>query len=353
MSKKKITPQTLNLDITIGLSGIVRKQNEIWIANDDSNSLERIVVSNDGTNDKYEHVNPRAFDLNNYFDLPVKNGPAIDLEGLDYCDDYLWLVGSHSRDREGLPGLNRYFLGRIQLKKDNDLYTLASSRDQEWAVLRGDAGSNELIIALGIDSDANGKVSDLAKSLEISGKKLGGLNIEGLAVGKNNRIFLGLRGPIIDGLALILELQLEKNPENPHELILKSIDSSNPNKLYRIHRLQLEGLGIRDLCADEGDLLILAGPTLSEGDPFKIFRWKSGMNQIKDTEIHQDENNHELKELLIIPRDEQVIRRGKAEAMTVFSKDNGKIDSVLVLYDINENVEKTSLVRADIFELTH
>ncbi|SEQ49380.1 DUF3616 domain-containing protein, partial [Nitrosomonas ureae] len=44
---------------------------------------------------------------------------------------------------------------------------------------------------------------------------------------------------------------------------------------YRRHFLDLAGHGIRDLCWDGDDLLILAGPTTGLDSPPLIFRWKA------------------------------------------------------------------------------
>lgn len=60
------------------------------------------------------------------------------------------------------------------------------------------------------------------------------------------RLFMGLRGPVLRGWAVILEVELEDN-DQPSTLSLKAIGPSD--RLYRKHFLHLGGLGIRDLCA--------------------------------------------------------------------------------------------------------
>jgi hypothetical protein len=37
--------------------------------------------------------------------------------------------------------------------------------------------------------------------------------------------------------------------------------------------LRLDGLGVRDLCPDGDDLLVLAGPTMDLDGPVRIYRW--------------------------------------------------------------------------------
>ena len=44
-------------------------------------------------------------------------------------------------------------------------------------------------------------------------------------------------------------------------------------RCYRGHFVDLAGYGVRDLCWDGDDLLVLAGPTMSLDAPPQIFRW--------------------------------------------------------------------------------
>lgn len=88
----------------------------------------------------------------------------------------------------------------------------------------GNAESSELIEELRKDDH-------LRKFLDIPGKD-NGFDIEGLAV-TGNLVFIGLRGPVLRGWAVILELTLkETNHDNGVVLKLESI---------RKHFLQLGG----------------------------------------------------------------------------------------------------------------
>jgi hypothetical protein len=42
---------------------------------------------------------------------------------------------------------------------------------------------------------------------------------------------------------------------------------------YRKHLLDLGGLGVRDLCPDGDDLLVLAGPSMALSGPARLYRW--------------------------------------------------------------------------------
>ena len=69
-----------------------------------------------------------------------------------------------------------------------------------------------------------------------------GFDIEGLAIYQNS-IFLGLRGPVVRGWAMILEIELEDS--KPGLMKLRKIGEEN--KGYKKHFIWLNGLGIRDL----------------------------------------------------------------------------------------------------------
>jgi hypothetical protein len=100
---------------------------------------------------------------------------------------------------------------------------------------------------------------------DIPGKD-NGFDIEGLAI-MGDRLWLGLRGPVLRGWAVLLELALKE--DDPSTLKLQKIGPDNAR--YRQHFLNLEGLGIRDLCPWHDNLLILAGPTMTLDGPIKIF----------------------------------------------------------------------------------
>ena len=100
-----------------------------------------------------------------------------------------------------------------------------------------------------------------------------GLDFEGLAL-VNDRLFLGLRGPVLRGYTCILDLAVTVKKSKPDEL--KLIGS------YRKHFLNLQGLGVRDLVVWQDQLLILAGPTLALDGSIRVFQCP--LAQFSDTE---------------------------------------------------------------------
>ena len=346
-----------------GLSAAVQIGDTLWVANDETISLERLTLLKGDTGNYEYGTDHEQFSLNKYLHLPSKDREEeADVEGLAYEDGYLWLVGSHSlkrknpkrkdrseKAREKLATVsnegNRYLLARIPVAQDAQgagSYTLDNEARQNGkkrivAQLQGDDQGNELTEALKEDEH-------LRAFLAIPGKD-NGFDIEGLAVA-GERIFLGLRGPVLRGWAVILEVELEEEDnKNPLTLRLKKI---GPNKrLYRKHFLHLGGLGIRDLCAQGPDLLILAGPSMDLDGPVTMFRWQGGTKPNEEKVVW----NSELDPGKPVPYGKG---EDHAEGMTLFSPDDGETRSLLVVYDSSSERRKpkeSSKLAADVFLL--
>ncbi|HNA82552.1 MAG TPA: DUF3616 domain-containing protein [Thiobacillaceae bacterium] len=332
-----------------GLSAVVRVGNQLWLANDESLSLERLTLEGDRAG---AHV---SFPLADCLDLPAPpdgdDFQEADIEGLDWADGCLWLTGSHSlkrkqpkpgdkpeKARKDLAKLsrdgNRYLLARLPLvEEDGQLRPVRQAGGAYAARLDGDAEGNALTRALADDPH-------LAPFLALPGKD-NGLDIEGLAVA-GERLFLGLRGPVLRGWAVILELAPEAVP--PDRLSLEPLDGHRP---YLKHFLDLDGLGVRDLCRRGDDLLILAGPTLDLDGPVRVLRWPGGARPHREGEWRPADT---LEAVLDIP-----YGRGDdhAEGMSLFSSEAGGKPALLVVYDAASVARKRGEggILADIFPL--
>lgn len=353
LSKKK--------ELRHGLSVAVQVGNTLWVTNDETISLERLSLQGIDNQGIYKYGEHKQFPLGEYLSLPVppSSDPndkgkfeEADVEGLDYRDGYLWLVGSHSLKRKkvnkkdseenSLKNLskvscdgNRFLLARIPLVKEGNTYTLKDKVEENGvkrtaAQLRGDANGNDLTEALKKDEHLN-------KFLDIPGKD-NGFDIEGLAVA-GNLVFLGLRGPVLRGWAVLLELQLkEVNQDGRPVLKLESV-----KKRF----LELGGLGIRDLNVQGSDLLILAGPTMDLDGPVTVYRWQGGAGPKEKSFVFRDA----LLKVRDVPYGQG---DDHAEGMTLFSPAGGREpDSLLVVYDAASRSRQfgNSGVKADIFLL--
>ncbi|MEU4219835.1 DUF3616 domain-containing protein [Actinoplanes sp. NPDC026623] len=251
----------------------------LWIAGDETATLERLVA--DDPDAPGEYSDEQTFRLADFVDLPGEDADEeADIEGLARTGHFLWAVGSHSLRRkqikerhagdkalrrlarvEGQP--NRQVLVRLpiadvdglptpvpEIEVDGERHRVAQldTRDGLRTLLRHD--------------------EHLAPFLAIPGKD-NGLDIEGIAV-SGDRVYLGLRGPVLRGWAFVLELRPYVDPREPGRLRLRDFEDG---RSYRKHVLDLDGLGVRDLCPAGEDLLVLAGPTMDLDGPVRIYRW--------------------------------------------------------------------------------
>jgi hypothetical protein len=321
---------------------------DLWLGSDETNTIEKL--SFDGE----KFTNHQTFDLNQFLNLPDANNQEIDIEGLAYDNYYIWIVGSHSykrsnpqtnkSDQENLARLatikteiNRYLLAKIPLVKGK-LYQECPHPEHPEIILKAaqlniKKKQNILIKALSKDSYLKPFIQGKIPS------KDNGLDLEGIAV-VDNKIFLGLRGPVLRGWAIILQLEFDSSS---HEKI-KLNKFSAEQTIYQKHFVRLEGLGIRDLCINQDNLLILAGPTMDLDGPVKIFELQQGLNLADNTLSWQPQF------LMDIPFGEG---NHHAEGMTIIN--NMEKPAFLLVYDspASDNILKnTSGVIADIFPLT-
>ena len=230
---------------------------------------------------------------------------------------------------------NRFLLARIPLSDDAtpslERTVERNGHTRTAARLRGDAVGSALTEALATDPH-------LGPFLAIPGKD-NGFDIEGLAVA-GDRVFIGLRGPVLRGWAVILELALEQ--QDASTLTLKPIGPDD--RPYRKHFLDLGGLGVRDLCVQGDDLLVLAGPTMTVPGPQKVFRWPGGARLDRESLVFGED-----LPVLDIP-----VGTGpqQAEGMALFDRDGNGNRSILLVYDAAENRQRDErTVEADLFAL--
>lgn len=343
------------------LSAVVCIGNTLWAANDETTSLERFIAEAGDGNDTPQYSTHQHIPLSDYLHLPIppegdEEGEEVDLEGLAYADGYLWLTGSHSLSRskpdaddppeKALRKLaelrrsgNRFLLARIPVTLDQhgicNLHANIQENDttRTAACLQNGISSNELTAALRSDPH-------LQAFLDLPSKE-NGLDIEGLAA-TGQRVFLGLRGPVLRGYACILELQPQTATHMPSLLRLASIGSSG--QPYRKHFLKLAGLGVRDLCVHHDDLLILAGPTMSAEGPIRLYRWHGGANPKEENVV----DGKALRLLLELPTSED----DHAEGICLYPPDSNEPE-LLVVYDpaARSRLPDKKTVIADLFPL--
>ena len=257
----------------------------LWVAGDETATIERLVA--DAPDEPHDYAQQTGFRLADHVELPATEDDEdeADIEGLARHGCFLWTVGSHSLRRKqvkaghsgekalrrlaavtGQP--NRQLLVRLPVGVVDGLPTVV--RELEEGGVRHRAASFGLH---GTDlRDVLADDEHLGPFLPLPGKD-NGLDVEGIAVA-GPRVYLGLRGPVLRGWAVVLELRPETDPDAPERLRLTPLDDGRP---YRKHVLRLGGLGVRDLCPHGDDLLVLAGPTMDLDGPVRVVRWHGAL----------------------------------------------------------------------------
>lgn len=344
------------------LSAVVHtKDGHLWVASDEAATIDRLSFA-----EPYIYSHDKQFALADLINLPDRKKVEVDVEGMDYADEYLWVVGSHGTKRKKVKGKktdqenlqrltevefdpNRYILARIPLCNGDLVKSCPHSQDPNQqltaATLELTAGGNVLIDALKSDPHLGPFLSTYTQAqdqpLLLPGKD-NGFDVEGLAV-YGDRIFVGLRGPVLRGWAIILEITVEQ--KNPETLSLKAIGKEG--QLYKKHFFDLGGLGIRDLHFQGKDLLILAGPTMVLDGSIRVFRLTKALDLDENSLCEQAKGELEL--LFDIPYG---IGCDRAEGMTLFTCISDS-PSLMVVYDAPSEIRKRDLkgVLADVFKL--
>jgi hypothetical protein len=320
----------------------------LWIGSDEMVGVERLSPIGCSRYGKHQR-----FLLKDYIEL--FDDDEIDIEGMDFANGYLWLTGSHSMKRKKPKGkdletdlerlatistdLNRFILARIpvvngELMKEGmtaegerlvaGSLQKVNQRDLLFEVLKEDAHLQPFING-GIPSKDNG------------------LDIEGLAVVSNNHLFIGLRGPVLRGWAIIIEIQVTQS--QPGVLVLQQITGDGAK--YKKHFLDLNGLGIRELCLRGKDLIILAGPTMGLEARMQVFCWKNAVDNVGNNIYQQDKDS-------LFPLFDLPFTAGcdYAEGLALYSCWRDK-DSLMVFYDLpsEQRLRGDKQILVDVFQI--
>ncbi|SNR53736.1 DUF3616 domain-containing protein [Hymenobacter mucosus] len=327
-----------------GLSTILRTGDNLWVSCDERTSIERLRRT--GPHEYGQHC---SYALTTLLDLPSGAEEEIDIEGLAEADHYLWIVGSHSRKRkkpkpeekdeaaqiarlaEVKQEANRYLLARVPLllnaqTGDYELHREAPHPTDPTRVLRAaqlhrTSTSNELLDVLAEDPHLN-------PFLTIPGKD-NGFDIEGLAAAPDGRLFIGLRGPVLRGWAIVLEVLLG---EDKHGRLRLQPLTGATHKYYKKHFLSLGGMGLRELRQRGADLLLLAGPTMDLDGTIAVYCWPDALRCPQDSLI----DDKKLIRLFDVPHGSgPTAGQDKAEGMAVLDDEH-----VLVVFDTPTDARK-------------
>lgn len=235
------------------LSGIAVNDDTMWTVSDEGRTIECLKAEGDGFVLRQQYrIDQLVEGLPGAADGDDLKGDELDLESIDFHDGMLWICGSHcnvrkkpKRKSELRPEIrsrpSRHFLARIKVKTDG------FSLGKVSVAPRTGAGSIRGMLA---------KDPFVGPFIELPSKE-NGVDIEGIAVSANETL-LGLRGPVLDGFAVVVHLTLSER------LSIKE---------YTLSFLDLAGLAIRDITLSGGRVLIIAGPVSDADGPFALYEW--------------------------------------------------------------------------------
>ncbi|ASU80989.1 DUF3616 domain-containing protein [Actinopolyspora erythraea] len=339
--------ESVDAETHVNISAIRGDDGCLWLAGDETATVERMHVAGGEHPDSYGEQ--RTFRLADLVPLPGPADEEADIEGLGLDGDWLWAVGSHSLVRKKVKPkhddtkaakrlakvrdeANRHIVARLAVERDGGgpPRLVREASDGRRSAVLGARRRDSLTEALAEDPH-------LSPFLRIPAKD-NGIDVEGIAV-KGENLFLGLRGPVLRGWAVLLEIAPTEGTE-AGELTLGGFGGSR----YRKHFLDLGGLGIRDLCPRGDDLLVLAGPSMDLDGPVRLHRWQ-GATKSEAPEVVRSE---QLPVELDLPHG---AGDDHAEGISVMSESDG--DKLFVVYDspAAHRVATEHVVLGDVFAL--
>lgn len=181
-------------------------------------------------------------------------GPAhraeADIEGGARLGEMIFWVGSHSRNTDGEARPARHVLFATAIRGEGH----AARLEPVGQPYRG--------LATALAADPRLARFRFLGATQVAGEAPGGLNIEGLAAGPGDSLYLGLRNPLSLGRAILVPVL------NPREIV----QANQTARLGEALVLDLDGLGIRDIARAGDRYLILAGPA-EKGGRHRLFVW--------------------------------------------------------------------------------
>ncbi len=259
------------------LSAATRHGEVLFLSCDETAGVDRLTPQDDGNYGQHMH-----YALGDLTELPDGPSGEMDIEGLEVDGDWLWIVGSHSLKRnkpdksddpaQALKAMvqiewdpNRAFLARVPLiEDDGGLRPAAEDGERRLNHIKLHRKKSKLKSWLRDDPH-------IGPFLDLPSKE-NGFDIEGIAA-KELRVWLGLRGPVLRQMAVVIELQFKITKRG--YLKARRIDGK---RRYRKHLLPAHGQGIRDLAFDNEDILLLTGPTTAGDGVAELLRWRDAIS---------------------------------------------------------------------------
>ena len=227
---------------TCDASAAVALNDRLFISASDEDSVLRVYQRSGG------NAPVQRIDIAKLLRLD-RSHPETDIEGAARLESRVFWIGSHSRSREGKERENRhrFFATSFEIHTNGVKVRLVGRPYKRLL--------DDLIAAPSLRALPLKAATRLAPDIP------GGLNIEGLCAYGQKQLLIGFRNPVVNGRALLVPL------ENPDDVI-----AGRTAKFGEPIRLDLDGLGIRDIANFENKYLIIAGDVKGDAHP-ELFVW--------------------------------------------------------------------------------
>jgi hypothetical protein len=191
-----------------------------------------------------------SFETSHWLGLTTRNGEA-DYEGAARLGDVVFWLGSHGRNKSGekRPDRQRLLAVRVVESAKGGSITLKPVGEPVATLVEQMAVAPTLTRF------------ELAEASRRPPEEPGGLNLEGLAAGPGDSLWLGFRNPVPEGRALLVPL------ENPLEVV-----AGRPARFGEPRLLDLGGRGIRDMVWTGREYFVIGGAA-GGGGKSQLYRW--------------------------------------------------------------------------------
>lgn len=234
-------------------------------------------------------------------ELQLDGKKEVDIEGAAVVGGLTFWIGSHGRNPDGLERPNRKTL----------FATTNALADGKLTVVVKGFYKGLLADLLSAPALAPYKLAEA----EAHAPEEGGINIEGIARGPNDSLFVGFRSPLrADGTALVVPIA------NPMKLVAG--DPQVRAELGEPIALDLGGSGIRDLVYSDrhATWFLIAGPAGKDGK-FALYRWNN--DGAKPVRLNVPELGGFRPEALVVESD-KVVRLLSDDGDDVFAGESVK-----------------------------
>ena len=237
-----------------GSGGVALDKDHFAVVNDETSHL--LVYKRHDPGEPIQSINLRKA-------LELKKKEEGDLEALALVKDYLFVLGSHSRDRDGKKQKERRKLLALRLRSESGVFDLKPLGDV-YEDLMGDLEDHDAFDELGLKQSAGEAGSDPE-----------GFNIEGLCSGSDGILWLCFRGPRIGARALLIPMI------NPVDIMAGVRPRFGKHQL-----LDLQGRTIRGADNFGGHIIFVADTDKVDLGP-AIYIWDEQGNDV--TQLHTPE----------------------------------------------------------------